>query len=138
MEEREVLRIAELLIEPSATCPLNAPLHIRMVYDLLEPVPQASWEMVYEADFTNKRQSIHIHQTHAGDLAPGRHMFEHAVDTIKTDAVKEKYLLQVGVLKLLLRSAVDPSVSASVNMVTQVSKDSASGQLLRSILSPLE
>jgi hypothetical protein len=138
MEEREVLRIRELHIDPNAICPLNSSLSIAMVYELLEPVPAATWELVYEADFTNKRQGIHIHTTVAGDLVPGVHSFAHAVDAVKTEGVKEKYLLQVGVLKLTLKGGNRTDNVASVNMVTQVSKDPASGVLLRNIMNPLE
>lgn len=138
MDEREVLRLIDLQLQPDGHCALNAPLSIAMTYQLLEAVPAATWELVYEADFTNKKQSVPIYATAAVDLAPGTHTFAHAVDSVKTDGIKEKYLLQVGLLKLTLKGANGADNIASVNMVTQVSKDPASGTLLRNIMTPLE
>lgn len=138
MDEREVLRIVDLQLQPDGNCPLNAPLSITMTYQLLEPVPAAIWELVYEADFTNKKQTIPIYATSAVDLEPGTHVFAHAVDAVKTDSIKEKYLLQVGLLKLTLKGGNGADNVASVNMVTQVSKDASTGTLLRSIITPLE
>lgn len=133
-----MLKVLELRIEPTAVCPLNAPLSIALVYQLMEPVPAAVWEIVYEADFTNKRQAIHIHSAAPVDLPVGTFSFAHSVDTVKTDGIKEKYLLQVGVLKLTLKGNHGAENVASVNMVTQVSKDPATGVLLRNIMNPLE
>lgn len=138
MEEREVIRINQLVIEPNGTCPLSAPLALRMTYQLLEPVASATWELVYEADFTNKRHCIHLHTTTPVDLVPGVYEYAHSVDAVKTEGVKEKYLLQVGLLKLTLKGANRTDLVASVNMVTQVSKDPASGILLRNVMTPLE
>ncbi len=137
MEEREVLRLSQVMIEPSAICPLSAPLSLALVGELLVPCPQAVWEIVYEADFTNKRHGIHVYKSQPADLAPGPFAFAHTIETIKTEGIKERHLLQVGVVKIVLTCA-DPAVTASVNMVTQVTKDAATGQLLRNILSPLE
>jgi hypothetical protein len=138
MEEREVLRLLDLQLQPDGHCPLNAPLTIAMTYQLLEAVPAATWELVYEADFTNKKHAVPIYSTAAVDLAPGTHTFAHAVDAVKTDGIKEKYLLQVGLLKLTLKGANGTENITSVNMVTQVSKDPATGVLLRNIMTPLE
>lgn len=138
MEEREVLRVNELVIEPNGNCPLNAPLSVSMKYTMLEPVAGAVWEMVYEADFTNKRQTIPIYTAPVLDLTIGEHTFHHAVPSVNTGAVKEKYLLQVGVLKLTLRGNNGTENVTSVNMVTQVSRDPATGTLLRNIMNPLE
>jgi hypothetical protein len=138
MEEREVLRIVDLQLQPDGSCPLNAPLSISMTYQLLERVPAASWELVYEADFTNKKQTVPLYATGAVDLEPGTHTFVHALDAVKTEGIKEKYLLQVGLLKLTLKGGNGTDNVASVNMVTQVSKDPSTGTLLRNIITPLE
>lgn len=138
MQEREVLKIIDLRIEPEGACPLNAPLSITMTYQLMEPVPAAVWELVYEADFTNKRQVIPVYSASATDMQPGTFTFAHAVEAVKTDGVKEKYLLQVGLLKLTLKGGNGSDNVASVNMVTQVSKDPVTGVLVRNIMTPLE
>ncbi len=130
--------MSTLTIDPAAICPLGAPLSLALRGDLLLPVPQAVWEIMYEADFTNKRQIIHVFKSPPLDLVPGPFEFSHSIDTIRTEGIKERHLLQVGVLKVVLRSEADPTVTASVNMVTQVTKDASTGQLLRNVLSPLE
>lgn len=135
MQEADVLKLDKLLIEPN-DCPLSAPLNITMQYTLLQPAPSATWHIVYEADTTNKQKLIELYSSSAPtDLPAGTHTFTHTLPEIKTDGVKEKYLLQVGVMKLTLRSK-DEGV-AVVNMVTQVSKG-ADGQLIRSIMNPAE
>jgi hypothetical protein len=139
MEEVQLLRLGKLVIEPSMLCPLDAPLSLAIEGHLLVPVARAVWEITYEADFTNKRHVIHVFRSQSPvDMSPGPFQFAHHIESIRTEGVKERHLLQVGVLKVQLRSEADPSLTASVNMVTQVTKDTSTGQLLRVILSPLE
>ena len=132
--EEEVVVIARLRIDGDSA-PLNAPLGVHMEFSLKRPVIGAVWELVYEADMANKRQCIALHQSAPADLAPGSHSFQHVVPEVKTGDIKEKYLLQVGLLKLALHGAEEPNI-VTVNMVTQVSK--VNGQLMRSIVNPTD
>lgn len=131
----ELLTVEACQIEPNM-CPLEAPISIAVQYALAQPVVGAVWELVYEADYTNKRKAIALHTTPAADLEAGKHTFHHAVPEIKTEGIKEKYLLQVGLLRLTLHSATEKNV-VSINMVSQISKG-ADGKLTRCIISPLE
>lgn len=134
MEEQEILKIDALAIAPDM-CRLQDPLTIDMKYTLLQPVPSGIWELIYEADYTNKRQVIALNQSVPADLAAGSHTYQVSLPELKTDGIKEKHLLQVGVLKLTLHKGAEKVTS--INMVTQVTKD-ASGALIRNIISPLE
>lgn len=134
MAEEEIL-VVEALNIAGDVAPLNAPLTLDVKYKLAAAVPGAHWELVYEADMANKRQAVALHTTAPADLAAGVHAFTHTVPEIKTEGIKEKYLLQVGLLKLTLHSASTRNI-VSVNMMTQVSK--GPDGLMRSIISPLE
>lgn len=136
--DKEYIKVTKLIISPDAVAPLKAPLAIEMQYEVLTPIANASWEMVYVADYTQKRVEIPLHATAVmGTLAPGPQGYSHKLDTIPTEGVKEKYLLQVGLLKLTLKANNGADCIASVNMVVQVSKD-GSGALVRNIMSPLD
>ncbi len=136
MAEADVLTVTRVDIEPN-DCPLQAPIAITMQFTLHKPIAGARWDVVYEADYTNKKQALLLHRSHPVDLAPGAQVFSHHVPEVRTDSIKEKYLLQVGLLRLTLSSATEEDI-VSVNMVTQVSKDPATGALLRNIFNPLE
>lgn len=145
--EIELIKVSKLLIEPGSGCPLSAPLALTVKYMLTgtQPIKAAFWTLNYEADISMKRHVIPLFTTSPPqDLQPGEHIFEQKIDQIPTEGVKEKYLLQVGMLKLELRSAsTNPTTAAtkdalvSINMVTQVAKDDK-GVLIRNIMSPLE
>lgn len=144
--EEEVLQIKSLLIEPN-DCPLHAPLSITMEYSLRQTIPNAFWDITYEADFANKKHTIPIASSApTASLQAGNHTFHHSVPTINTSAIKEKHLLQMGLVKLTLKSmqvqegglATAAVGVTSVNLMVQVTKDATSGTLMRSILSPLE
>ncbi len=133
----ELLRIKAVQIEPNA-CPLSAPLALTIPFVLAAPVPGAFFSLHYEADISAKRHKIPLLTTAPPrDLAAGEHVFSESIAAIPTDGVKEKYLLQVGMLKLELFSAASTEPLVSINMVTQVAKNDA-GALIRNIISPLE
>jgi hypothetical protein len=134
MSEEEIVKIKRLAIDGD-TAPLNAPLGINMEYELTKPVAGACWELIYEADMANKRQAVALHTSAPVDLAPGVHTFQHVAPAVATEGIKEKYLLQVGLLKLTLHGRENPNI-VSVNMVTQVTK-TADG-LIRSIMNPTD
>ena len=166
MNEEEVVKIISLSIEPNQ-CPLAAPISIHLRYTLLRPLKKATWDVLYEADYTNKRIALNLsamsgHRTgldsgtgpnlsdvHCSssssvksgtrqgeeDLEIGDHDFSFVRDHLPVEGVKEKYLLQVGVLKLILR-AEEGNVT-SVNMVSQVIKGK-DGTLMRNVISPVE
>jgi len=139
--EDEILDLKALRVEPDGIVPLHAPLSLSAHVVLKRPLPAASWRIVYEADFTNKRHVIPVFDGPVASLGAGEHAFHHAVDQIRTEGLKPRLLLQVGVLKLMLldRSGPEPVVVASINMVTQVSKDPANPDaLLRNIISPMD
>lgn len=137
MEEQEIIKLTKFSINPDGVCPLGAPLSLEMGYTLLSPVANAQWELVYVADYTQKRVEIPLHTNTVGSLAAGPHTYSHTLETIPTTGVKEKYLMQVGLLKLTLKADGGKENVASVNMVVQVSKD-GSGALIRNIISPME
>jgi hypothetical protein len=136
MIEREIITVESIAVEPSEGCSLSAPLLVRLRYRLNEPVAAARWRIVYEADFINRRVIIPLYSAPESDLSPGVHTLEHRVAEVPIAGVKEKYLLQVGLLKLEFNGA--EGNLASVNLVTQVSRDPSTGTILRNIMSPLE
>lgn len=132
--EPEIVQLQKIDIEPNG-CPIQMPLSITMHYNLTEPVRDAVWSIVYEADYTNKKQAISIFTSEPSSLAPGAHVFHHHAERITVDGIKEKYLLQIGVLKLTLHSRGEPITS--VNLISQVSRD-GQGNIIRNIISPTE
>ena len=118
-------------------CPLSDPLTLTMQYYLAQPVDGAVWELVFEADYTNKRKAVTLYAAPAENLQPGQLVFQHAMPCINVDGIKEKYLLQMGVLKLTLHSAFERDL-VSVNTLVQVFKDPATGQLIRNLIPPDE
>jgi hypothetical protein len=145
LAQDEIAQLRALSIEPNQ-CPLAAPVALTLRIALAVPVPAAFWTLQYEADIAMKRHVIPMLTTAPPrDLAAGEHVIQLATDGIATAGVKEKYLLQVGMLKLGLHSAApgggDSAGSApplvSINMVTQVAKDDQ-GVLKRNVISPLE
>lgn len=138
MQEEDILSVQHCVVEPNM-CALNAPLSVAIQFTLVKPVANAYWELVYEADTANKRVAVVLARTEpVAEMPAGVPMsFQHTVPEIKTEGVKEKYLLQVGVLRLALRSGADANVAA-INMISQVSKDPSTGALIRNIISPLE
>ena len=138
MQEEDILKIETLLIEPN-DCVLDAPLNLAMKYKLLKPISGATWSIVYEADTAGKKKQIALHTSEPLDLAAGvSHEFAHTIPTITTEGVKEKYLLQVGVLKMTLMSKTSgENGEALINMMCQVTK-SDEGKLMRSIMNPTE
>ena len=133
----EVIKLTKFTISPDSVAPLKAPLTLEMEYTLSAPIADGVWDLAYVADYTQKRYEIPLHQTPVGKLAPGAHAYAHTLAAIPTEGVKEKYLLQVGLLRLSLRDAASAENVASINMVVQVSKD-ATGALVRNIMSPLD
>jgi hypothetical protein len=135
-EAPEVVTVTAVSVEPNE-CPLAAPLAINMSYTLAKPLVNAVWEVVYEADYTNKRKAVALHTTEpVAALAAGGHAFAYACPEIKTEGIKEKYLMQVGLLRLTLHAQGEANI-VSVNMMIMVSKDST-GQLIRNVISPLD
>ena len=137
----DLIDLKAIQIEPNQ-CPLSAPLALTLKFTVRSstPIKAAFWTLSYEADVSMKRHVIPLLTTApAADLQPGEHVFQQKIDKIPTEGVKEKYLLQVGMLKLALRSAAASETEplVSINMVTQVSKDEK-GELIRNVISPLE
>lgn len=139
----DLIDLKAIQIEPNQ-CPLSAPLalSVKFVLKSSTPIKSAFWTLTYEADVSMKRHVIPLFTSSPviAELQPGEHVFQQHIDKIPTEGVKEKYLLQVGMLKLALRSAASSASGdelVSINMVTQVSK-SDEGVLIRNIISPLE
>lgn len=136
----DLVKLLNLTVEPNC-CPLSAPLALSLRFQLSADVRGAFWVLCYEADIASKRHRIPLLTTQPRDLAAGTHVLQEAAPAIPTEGVKEKHLLQVGMLKLALHSASaggdagEPLVS--INMVTQVCKDEG-GVLRRNVISPLE
>src|SRR3989338_199981 len=122
MSDDDLVQLKDIQIEPNQ-CPLSAPLALTRKSTLAKPVKAAYWTLTYEADISMKRHLIPLVSTaeKLTDIDAGTHVFQQSIDKIPTEGVKEKYLLQVGLLKLELRSGSD--VLVSINMVTQVAKD---------------
>lgn len=134
--EDDLMAVTAVAVEPNQ-CPLQAPLLITVHYALKRPLAAVAWQLVYEADYTNKRHAIQLFRGPSVDMPAGPGVFTHHVPIVQTEGVKEKLLLQMGVLRLVLAQDGNPEPLVSVNMVTTVSKD-ASGTLIRDIMSPLE
>eukprot|EP00758_Cryptobia_borreli_P013953 Tbor_TRINITY_DN5882_c0_g1::TRINITY_DN5882_c0_g1_i1::g.7266::m.7266 len=154
MYEEEIIKIESINIRPQGVCPLHSPLTIEMKYsvnmhsDISNTTTKKGWwELVFQADYTQRQVCVPLYKgdavvpltTHSEDC-PYIETLIISLDDIPTGKIKEKHLLQVGLLKLTLRvDRIDGGIDnlASINMVTQVSKD-ADCVLVRNILSPIE
>ena len=102
MEEREVLRVNEYRAQWELSCGPIGRLHEVRCWSLFLG-PSGRWSK--PISLTNDNQFRFT--APVADLAVGS-TFHHAVPNVNTGSVKEKYLLQVGVLKLTLRGTVGP------------------------------
>jgi len=135
-EAEENITVTKLTVSPNQ-CELTQAMTFYVEFSLKRAVPNHAWHIVYEADYTNKRHVLELFKSAPGStLSPGPNSFTQTVGTVDTSKVKEKYLLQVGMMRLILMSGEE--VVATMNMVTQVSKDSKSGALIRNVISPVE
>jgi hypothetical protein len=148
----EILTLTAVDVVPNG-CPLSHPLTISASVVLHRPLPPGvRWVLQYVVDFTSKRHCLTLLRAAplVDGLAAGPHTFTFVVPSIDVTGVKERHLLQVGLLRLIL---VAPSVEGAatrtaeeaehdglvnISMVVQVAKDSATGQLIRNIIPPIE
>ena len=139
MDEVDVLTVKSLTLKPDVIgAPLEAPLSITIEYAVNVAVKDPKWVLQFEADYTQKRVAVLLHSEACPNLAVGgNHTLTINLDTIPVAGIKEKYLLQVGLLKLTLLANGGAENVTSINMVTQVSKD-GNGALVRNIMNPLE
>ena len=134
--EPMIVKVLALDASPNQ-CRLSDPLTLTMQYYLAYPVEGAIWELVFEADFTNKRKAVVLYQSPPEQLTPGQLVFQHSMPYVNVEGIKEKYLLQMGVLKLTLHSSMERDL-VSVNTLVQVTKDPTTGDLIRTLIPPEE
>ena len=126
MDEVDVLTVTSLKLNPDVIgAPLESPLSITLQYVVNVAVKDPKWLLVFEADYTQKRASVLLHSEDCPNLpaSASPHTLTINLNTIPIAGIKEKYLLQVGLLKLTLVANNGADNLTSINMVTQVSKD---------------
>eukprot|EP00735_Rhodelphis_limneticus_P008482 TRINITY_DN21500_c0_g1::TRINITY_DN21500_c0_g1_i1::g.10029::m.10029 TRINITY_DN21500_c0_g1::TRINITY_DN21500_c0_g1_i1::g.10029 ORF type:complete len:157 (-),score=30.46,ASF1_hist_chap/PF04729.8/1.4e-09 TRINITY_DN21500_c0_g1_i1:3-404(-) len=127
--------VQEVDISPN-NCVITDPLNLRIKFAVDKQVENANWEVKYMVDMASSRQMIELGTGgQSATLTPGVHEFNFSVPKIDVSGVKQSVLLNVGLLLACLKSGSDEVIQ--VSMVTQVAKDK-SGQLMRTIFSPLE
>eukprot|EP01064_Diplonema_japonicum_P025366 TRINITY_DN366_c0_g3_i1.p1 TRINITY_DN366_c0_g3~~TRINITY_DN366_c0_g3_i1.p1 ORF type:complete len:132 (+),score=19.07 TRINITY_DN366_c0_g3_i1:59-454(+) len=129
----EVIDLQSCLIEPN-NCTFDVPVVITFQFDS-KGVSDVTWEVQYEADYTNKRHVIQLCSVGPCDYSAGNHTVDLKIPAVNTEGVKERRLLSMGILKCVLCSGKEEIVS--VNLVTQVTRD-GDGNLVRMMMSPLE
>merc|ERR1711991_465466 len=129
----EVLNVRSLEVEPN-NCTFDQPVVISMVFDS-KGISDCTWEVQYEADYTNKRHIIQLCSLGPADYPAGEHTVDLKIPAVVTEGVKERRLMSMGILKCILFSGKEEV--ASVNLVTQVSRGE-DGKLVRFMMSPLE
>ncbi|KEG11453.1 hypothetical protein DQ04_02601000 [Trypanosoma grayi] len=160
MEKRTLVDVRSIMLDQAqhSYSLLSAPLHIQMQYAVLETVADPKWAVEFEADIAYKCVSVslipstacsavatasdgssflrHTASDGATALQPGAcYQLDVHLAELDLSMVEEKYLLQVGVLRLALLSG-STSVAA-VNLVMQT-KRNEQNELMRIIMSPLE
>ena len=144
----DILTIRSITIDPPYGR-LSEPLTLRVAYTLHEALIGSAWELEYEIDIAMGSAGFGgspsrpmgpltvFRSAQPHDLSVGEHMFEHMVAGIDVSGYKEHQLLQLGVMRLTLHSTTVADV-ISINMMTHVTKDEATGTLMRSVTNPLD
>eukprot|EP01065_Artemidia_motanka_P038211 TRINITY_DN47065_c0_g1_i1.p1 TRINITY_DN47065_c0_g1~~TRINITY_DN47065_c0_g1_i1.p1 ORF type:complete len:139 (+),score=49.83 TRINITY_DN47065_c0_g1_i1:73-489(+) len=132
-EEPEFIEVQDVAIEPNH-CPLEVPVTVSLQFCCREPLPDCSWHVCYEADYTGKRHVIELCSTPSETYEPGKNAVDLEIPPVNTEGVKEKRLLSMGLLRCTL--SCSGKEIASVNVVTQVQKED--GRLIRNMMNPLE
>ncbi|KAF8283840.1 hypothetical protein TcG_09401 [Trypanosoma cruzi] len=160
MTEGPLIVVGSVKLDQAARCysPLSAPLRVRLEYAVLRPVVNPAWAATFEADIAYGRISVPLVQPTAcsecmttlnvpssflrhtpsdriATLQPGElYQLDVHLETMELSKVEEKYVLQVGMLRLILLSG--KTELADVNHVVQVKKND-DGELMRLIMNPL-
>jgi len=126
----------KLLDVDPPTCPLASPFKLQMVFSTDEELVGAHWDMKYMVDMAAKRQVIELGNGEPMTYGVGEHTFTYDSGALDFTGIKKSLLKNVGLLLACL-TAADGSEIIQVSMVTQVTKN-AEGELIRTVLSPLE
>ena len=153
-------------IEPNG-CPIDAPIDLTIAFTLDQPVSSATWTVKFILDASFKRHTLDLGVVGPLTYAAGAHTF-HWTANVDVAGVKRYVLLRprddvhaprffcfcfsytpcpdcrgprnvlnnMGLLTVGLRDG--PTDIIDINMVVQVTKDAATGTLLRTIFNPLE
>ncbi|RNF25883.1 uncharacterized protein Tco025E_01849 [Trypanosoma conorhini] len=159
MAERPCILVAGVTLSQAARCytPLDAPLQITLEYSVLRPIVNPAWAVAFEADISYRRLLVpllppspcsecgcavnaaagslqHTPSDGVATLHPGApYRLDARLDSLAPSTVEEKYMLQVGMLRLMLFSG--GAEVGAVNFVVQVKK-SEDGELMRLIMNP--
>lgn len=119
-------------------CGLEAPFALQIGFTTDEVITNAYWELTYVVDVAAQRKSVKLGASGTTNYGVGGHVFEYNVPTLDFSGVKKSLLRNVGLmLACLKRSEGEEECLLRVSMVTQVAKQ-ANGQLVRTVLSPLD
>lgn len=128
------VNVKSIALEPSELAPIEAPVTVRMEYEIDAALASARWQLRYVADHAHKRHVVEIADTESAPLVAGAHQFEYTIDDIGVANLSRAVVLNVGLLLLTLLDG-DAEI-LQVSMVTQVLE--RDGQLVRLVLNPLE
>jgi len=116
-------------------CPITAPLDVAVEFTTDRPIKEGVWKLRYEVDYTGNRHIIDVAQTAPQPYAAGKtHQVAFQVPRINVDGIKERSLLNMGLLRATLSDG--GAHVSDLTMVVQVTKEGA--DLLRRVLSPVE
>ena len=121
----ELIDVRACSVEPN-NCPFEEPVVVSLEFDS-KGLPNCTWEVQYEADYTNKRHVIHLTTVGPEEYGAGSHIVDLKIPAVNTAGVKERRLLSMGILKCILTS--NKEEVASVNFVTQVCVCGTSGSV---------
>eukprot|EP00667_Euglena_gracilis_P029212 EG_transcript_38360 len=99
------------------------------------PLEQGAWQLRYEVDYTGNRHILDVARTAPQMYEAGtKHSLHLKVPTVNVDGIKERSLLNMGLLRATLTDGA--AHVTDITMVVQVTKDGE--QLLRRVISPIE
>eukprot|EP00992_Anisonema_acinus_P009889 TRINITY_DN6087_c0_g1_i1.p3 TRINITY_DN6087_c0_g1~~TRINITY_DN6087_c0_g1_i1.p3 ORF type:complete len:144 (+),score=65.18 TRINITY_DN6087_c0_g1_i1:37-432(+) len=116
-------------------CPLTDPLSIAIEFTTDKDLDSGIWALKYEVDFTGNRHILDVATMPPTPYpANAPHRFTFSVPKVDVAGVKEKSLLNMGILRAVLSNGAEHV--SDITMVVQVAKPG--DVLMRRIISPLE
>lgn len=128
------VEVTKLGISPN-NCSLDSELTLTVDFNLDNDIKDASWELTYIVDYASARHVLHLGASKDLSYSKGSSQFVIKAAKIDTGNLKRSSLLNVGLLKLVLKSGNEDVIE--IKMVTQVSK-AQDGSLTRTVFNPLE
>ncbi|KAK2961446.1 hypothetical protein BLNAU_3567 [Blattamonas nauphoetae] len=130
------IEITNLTTVPN-DCLLSAPLDLTVGLKLEKPIKAGKWVIRFIFDFSFQKHSVVLLETQPKDYSAGESTETFHIDSIDLSGLKEKELLNMGLLSASLFIENETKNSAlDINMCTEITKEKDGYR--RTILNPLE